>query len=406
MSEAPLAGAAWLSAPASATIFRALAGDGAETRFVGGVVRDGLLGRPVADVDFATTLTPDQTSRRLAAAGLRAAPTGLAHGTVTAIVDGRGFEVTTLRRDVATDGRHATVAFTDDWREDAARRDFTINAMSADATGRVFDYFGGREDLSEGRVRFVGEPAERVAEDYLRILRFFRFYAWYGAGASDSAALQACRAGVGGLGQVSAERSRVEILRLLSASHPEASAAAMAEAGVARALFGVDEVSDLAEIVAIEARAGLSPDPILRLAAFIGGRASDVARKLRLSNAEARALTAIAGDVAPLGDAPAAWRRQLHRCGVETFRRLALLAAARGEASLLDARLNEAAAWEPRRLPVGGRDLIQAGLTRGPALGAMLTKLEAYWSERDFSPDRRELLDLARRMAADGRDTG
>lgn len=402
MTDAPLAGAPWLTSAAATAILAALAGGGAETRFVGGVVRDGLLGRALADIDFATTLPPDESARRLADAGLKTAPTGLAHGTITAIVDGRGYEITTLRRDVATDGRHATVAFTDDWREDAARRDFTINAMSADASGRIYDYFGGQDDLKAGRVRFVGDADARVSEDYLRILRFFRFHAWYGAGPADPAALAACAGGVDGLDRVSAERVRVELLRLLAAPDPRLALVAMRSAGVLAAVLGA-ETHDIGPLIAQEGAGAAAPDPVLRLAALRPNAGAALAERLRLSNAEAAALRALEPAPPNLGENGAAWRRALHQDGAEAFRRKALLAAAAGEVAELNARLAAAAAWTPKTLPVVGGDLIALGLTRGPAVGAMLRALEDAWIDRDFCPGKAELLAMAKaKMSAKG----
>lgn len=394
MSTSRLADAPWLSEPSVLALFDALDGDGAETRFVGGAVRDALLGRQVADIDFATTLPPAETSRRLAAAGLKAAPTGLAHGTVTAVIDGRGFEITTLRRDVETDGRHAVVAFTDDWREDAARRDFTFNAMSAGRDGAVYDYFDGAADLAAGCVRFVGVAADRVREDYLRILRFFRFHAWYGAGVINAEGLAACKGGVEGLAKVSSERLRMELLRLLSAPDPTATLAAMATAGVLPTLFDA-EGRDIQPLIAVERSVGAAPDPILRLAALAPARAEFLAERLRLSRAEASTLAGLAPPWTGLGDNVADWRRALHRLGPAAFRARSLLAAATGETEHLHGRLQACEAWTPRRLPVNGRDLITAGLTHGPDVGAMLHALEEYWLERDFAPTREELLQEA-----------
>jgi len=391
--ERALAGQPWLAGPDVGAILAALAGDGAETRFVGGVVRDALAGRPVADLDLATTLEPEETMRRLGAAGIKTAPTGLAHGTVTAVLNGQGYEITTLRRDVATDGRHADVAFTNDWREDAARRDFTINAMSADAEGRVYDYFGGMADLAAGRIRFVGDAKRRVEEDYLRILRFFRFVAWYGADGIDGAALRACRDGLGGLVRVSAERVRHELLRLLGAPDPAHALAAMDGIGAVAALLG-RSAADPAPLLAVERDAGRPPDPLLRLAALAlpAGDADALAERLRLSRAERRALAALAPPWDDLGPEAAAWRAGLHRLGRQDFERRALLAAAAGERTLLAGRLSAAAAWRPRALPVKGKDLIALGLTAGPEVGAMMAALETFWIARDFEPGRDALL--------------
>lgn len=395
MTRPRLADAPWLADPSVAALFDALEGGDAEIRFVGGAVRDALLGRQVADIDFATTLPPMEISRRLAAAGLKAAPTGLAHGTVTAVIEGRGFEITTLRQDVETDGRHAVVAFTDDWRVDAARRDFTINAMSASRDGAVYDYFDGAADLAAGCVRFVGVAADRVREDYLRILRFFRFHAWYGAGAVDAEGLAACKGGVEGLAQVSSERLRVEILRLLAAPDPTTTLAAMATADVLPTLFGA-EARDIAPLIAVERSVGAAPNPILRLAALAPSRAGFLAERLRLSRAEASTLAGLAPPWSDLGANVGDWRRALHRLGLATFRARSLLAASVGETEYLCRRLQACEDWTPHRLPVNGRDLIKLGLTHGPEVGAMLHALEEYWLKRDFSPNRDELIQEAR----------
>lgn len=403
-----LAGAPWLDAPACVRIVEALAGEGAETRFVGGVVRDGLLGRPVVDVDLATTWPPDETLRRLQAAGVRAVPTGLAHGTVTAVIGGRGFEITTLRKDIETDGRRAVVAFTRDWREDALRRDFTFNAMSADRSGRVYDYFGGRDDLAAGRVRFVGVAMERVREDYLRILRFFRFFAWYGSGDLDPESFEACRAGADGLAAISAERMRAELLRLLQAPDPAHALAHMAAAGATRVILGADG-RDIASLIGREAAGGAPADPVLRLAALApAGASSDaLADRLKLSNAERAALRGLA---TPIGAAalltPEGQRRALYRLGAAAYRRRALLAAFEGVVEDAAPALAAAEAWRPpARMPVGGADLIAAGLTRGPDVGAMLRELEAFWIDRGFVPGRDALLAEAARRISGRKET-
>ena len=266
-------------------------------RLVGGCVRDALADRPVADVDLATPDPPDDVIAALARAGLKSAPTGLQHGTVTAIADHRGFEVTTLRRDVATDGRHAEVAWTDDWQEDAARRDFTVNAMSMSRDGALFDYFGGADDLRDGRIRFVGDPAARIAEDYLRILRFFRFQARYGRHAPDGATLAALREGVDGLSILSPERIWSECKRILLAPDPAASLRLMAELGVLAAIL--PEVTGTAALERLIA-SGAPADPILRLAALAPG--PGVADRWRLSTAERTALDALAGPAARIPD--------------------------------------------------------------------------------------------------------
>ena len=276
----------FLSDPALASVLAALP----EARIAGGAVRDTLAKRPVADIDLATPRRPDQVVAALTEAGIRAVPTGIDHGTVTAVSDGRGFEITTLRRDVQTDGRHAVVDFTDDWRADAARRDFTINALSMTRGGAVFDYFGGIGDLHAGVVRFVGDPARRIAEDYLRILRFFRFHARYASGPPDAAAVAAIRVGVPGLARLSAERVWSELARILAAPDPRGAVALMAELGVLAMV--VPEGADperLARVVA----AGAPADPVLRLAALLVGDAEAFAARLRLSSAERERLVAL-----------------------------------------------------------------------------------------------------------------
>lgn len=393
----------WLTAPATQAVLDALetaGGDGC-VRVVGGAVRNALMGRPVDDVDLATRLHPEAVMAALQAAGLKAVPTGLAHGTVTAVSGGRGFEVTTLRRDVATDGRHAEVAFTDDWAEDAARRDFRLNALYADREGRVFDPTGeGVADALAGRVVFVGEPARRIAEDYLRILRFFRFSAWYGQGAPDPVGVAACAAGRDGLPRLSAERVSKELLKLLAAPDPRPVLAAMDEAGV----LGVI----LPEAV-VTGRFGRlvesCHDPLLRLAALLpenAATAGEVAARLRLSNAQRDRLTAAADQTVPVGPglAPAALRAALYRLGRETVRDRLTLAEASGlKAPETLWALVET--WPIPRLPVGGADLARLGVPPGPTTGEILRAFEAGWIADDFPTDGhearlRQLIEAAR----------
>jgi poly(A) polymerase/tRNA nucleotidyltransferase (CCA-adding enzyme) len=287
-----LAAPPFLADPALRAVLAALP----EARIVGGAVRDALAGREVADVDLATPRPPEDVVAALRAAGLKFSPTGLDHGTVTAISHHRGFEVTTLRKDVATDGRRAVVAFTKDFAEDAARRDFTINAMSMTPDGAVFDYFSGISDLRAGRVRFVGAAATRIAEDFLRILRFFRFHARYGFGAPDAEAVAAIRDGVPGIAKLSAERVWSELKRILAAPDPREAVALMRQTCVLAAVLpeGAAPVR-LAALVA----SGAPPDPVLRLAALLDGDAVAVAERLRLSTAEAFFLSALRAAPAP-----------------------------------------------------------------------------------------------------------
>ncbi|MEK9904029.1 MAG: CCA tRNA nucleotidyltransferase [Rhodospirillales bacterium] len=369
-------------------LLEALAKGGGQTRFVGGAVRDAILGRPIADIDLATTLLPDETMLTLKKAGLIAKPTGIKHGTVTAIVDGRPFEITTLRRDVTTDGRQATVEFTDDWRADAARRDFTINAMSADIDGNIYDYFGGEDDLKAGIVRFVGEAGERVREDYLRILRFFRFHAWYGHSDPDPDSIRAIAAGIDGLVHVSAERIRTEFFRLLSAPSITNTLEAMSLSGVLEVLLGEPPKN----IAAIET---LPQDPVLRLAALVPG-SSDIGDRLRLSNSERANLLALAPPWTTLGLQTAEWQKAIYGIGIEVFVQRAHLEALDGRASLLEARLELAQSWKTPVFPVKGSDLIKLGLTPGPAVTLLLNKLENRWIDAGFSTNREALLASAK----------
>lgn len=365
---------AFLADPALRAVLAALP----RARLVGGCVRDALIGRAVADIDLATPDAPEAVMAALVAAGLKAVPTGLAHGTVTAVSDHRGFEVTTLRRDVATDGRHAVVAFTDDWAADAARRDFTINAMSMTALGEVFDHFGGLDDLAAGRVRFVGDAATRIAEDYLRVLRFFRFHARYGRGAPDDVALAAIRAAVAGLARLSAERVWSELKRILAGpdpaiSDPAGTVALMRDAGVLQAVL--PEAGDGQGLAAIVA-AGAPDDPVLRLAALIDGDGVAAAARLKLSGAEAARLVALRGAQAPLDDADDdALRRALADTAKEVLVGAAWLA---GRGQVLRARL---AAMPVPVFPLAGRDLVASGVAAGPAMGEMLRALRAWWLE-------------------------
>jgi poly(A) polymerase len=396
-----------MTGPDVRAVIAALGAAGAEVRFVGGCVRDALAGRPVKDVDLATPDPPERTMALLRDAGLKAVPTGLAHGTVTAVAGGHGFEVTTLRVDVRTFGRHAEVAFTDDWRADAARRDFTFNAMSATPEGVLHDYFGGRRDLAEGRVRFVGEPATRIAEDYLRVLRYFRFVAHFARGAPDGAALAACAAAAGSLGRLSGERVRNELLKTLAAPDPLPALRLMAETGVLAAVLPeAHGFERLAALVVID-----DGDPVRRLAALIDGRDGDMASRLRLSNAERDRLIAVATfDIAPDTTMPGL-RRRLYRHGAEATLDATLLSwAARrvgGAPDALDdsyrALLSAERAWSRPTLPIKGRDAIAAGVERGPRVNALVHAIEDWWVEGDFTADRAACLaELTRRVRAGG----
>jgi poly(A) polymerase len=362
---------AFLAEPALAAVMAALP----EARVIGGAVRDTLATRSVVEIDLATPRTPEQVTEALQAAEIRAVPTGVAHGTVTAVADGRGFEVTTLRRDVETDGRHAVVAFTDDWRADAARRDFTINAMSLTRAGEVFDYFNGVSDLHAGVVRFVGEPATRIAEDYLRILRFFRFFARYAKGKADAAALAAIRAGVPGLARLSVERVWSELARILAAHDPRAAVVLMAETGVLGAVLpeGADP-KRLARLI----EAGVPDDPLLRVAALLTGDAAALSARLRLSAVERDRLVALrAGSVPRPGDDDAALRRLLADETRELLIDRAWLTG--GDAPEWVALRARLAALPRPVFPLEGRDVLALGEPEGPRVGVLLRAVRQWW---------------------------
>ena len=353
-----------------------------EARVVGGAVRDWLAGSRVADVDFAVPLTPEVVMARAAEAGLKAVPTGLAHGTVTVVAAGHGFEVTSLRRDVATDGRHAVVAFTDDWEEDAARRDFTINAMSMVRDGTVYDYFGGREDLAAGRVRFVGEAAGRITEDYLRILRFFRFFARFGRGAPDAAAVMAIMALRDGVKTLSAERVWSEVKSILRAADPVPALRLMVDTGVMPLVL---PGADVARVVAVM-QAGAPIDPLLRLAALWRGDADDFAARWRLSAAEASrlALLAVPNGLRPEDD-DAALRRALAEEPAAVLVDRTWLAGESGQGwDGLRARLAD---MERPVFPLQGRDLAELGVLPGPQMGEELRAIRAWWLENGCVAD-------------------
>lgn len=373
----------WLNAPAVVAVMDALEAAGGVdcARFVGGSVRNAVIGQPVSDIDVATTLTPDRTIQALEAAGVRAVPTGVEHGTVTAVWQGRPVEVTTLRRDVETDGRRAVVAFTQDWAEDAQRRDFTLNSLYARRDGTIIDPTGqGVADALAGRIVFVGDPATRLAEDYLRALRFFRFYAWYGRGEADRAALTACAAVADRIASLAAERIWSELKKLLAAADPRAALRLMTEAGVLAAVIG--EGANLARFEALD-----SDDALLRFAALIpDGQGASLAQRLRLSGAERdRLVAATAGPPTEAGEDP---RAAIYRLGVDVFRDRVRLSQAHGQGALLAL----ADAWTPPRFPLSGADAIAAGVTPGPAMGEALRKVEAAWIAGGFSEDRQALL--------------
>lgn len=408
-----LAACAWLRAPTLHRLFAAIERDGDTAWVVGGAVRNALLGRPVADVDVATTALPDVVTARAKAAGLKPVPTGIDHGTVTVVVDGHPYEVTTLRQDVETHGRHATVVFGRDWSADAHRRDFTMNALYASLDGVVHDFVGGIDDCLAGRVRFIGDPAARIEEDYLRILRFFRFHAAYGRGGLDPAGLHASIVARAGLDGLSAERIGQEMLKLVVAVGAPATAIAMSDCGLLQRVLG--RAADLGRFLRLHAfvtaTGGLergktdAPLYLAALAAWTEGDAVGLGLRLRLSN---KATERMAEAVAMARRVPAdldavGARRLLHAAGPQAFRDGLMLAHVGGRIrrAAMMAELDLPARWTVPRLPIGGRDLTGLGVTGGPRVGRLLAVAEAAWVASDFSLDRAALLDRIAREIDD-----
>ncbi len=372
--------APWRHSAGLGLLCRRLDSEAGMTRLVGGAVRDGLAGQPVKDIDLATRFSPQEVIERLEAAKIKAVPTGIAHGTVTAVLSSGPIEITTLRRDVATDGRHATVAFTDDWQEDAARRDFTINALSADPfTGEVFDYFGGTDDLSKGRVAFIGDPLQRIAEDHLRIMRFFRFHARYGRGAPDSGAITACTARANDLMALSRERIADELIKILTLPDPATVIALMISQGIFKPVLPeIVDGAPLARLIMREAEAGIAGDPIRRLAALLSPDpvvAEDIAARLKFSNAKRKRLACAAARV----DEDAANPKALaYWLGVEGAIDRLLLGD--GDARAL-------AGWSVPIFPLTGGAIVARGVNAGPEVARILKAVERQWVEEGF-PDK------------------
>jgi poly(A) polymerase len=387
----------WLTAPETVQVMAALG----EARFVGGAVRNALLGAAVVDIDIAVPIPPEESLARLKASGLKVIETGLDHGTVTAIAGTHAFEITSLRRDVETDGRHAKVAFTDDWQQDAQRRDFTINALYATADGEIFDYATGVEDLIAGRVRFMGDAATRIAEDYLRILRLFRFHAWYGKGEIDVEGLRAAAAAKDKLKTLSAERIAKELLRLLEAARPGPVLRVMAATSIlAELLPGALQLQRLERLVELDADNLFTRDAVLRLAALLpdAQTARAAGLKLRLSNADRerleQALEEGEDKIAAQLSAQQA-RRLLYRLGPARFKDRLLLqwATAPEHAGAWRLLLAMAGSWRRPRFPLTGHDAMQAGVAEGPQVGRVLAKVEEWWVQGDFAADEGALRD-------------
>jgi poly(A) polymerase len=383
----------WLAAGDVPRLIRAIGVEGDAVRVVGGAVRNWLIGLPPGDIDLATTAEPGLVAARAGGAGFKVVPTGIAHGTVTIVVDGTGYEVTTLRQDIVTDGRRAVVRFGRDWEADAARRDFTINAMSLSADGELFDYFGGRRDLADGKVRFIGEALTRVREDRLRILRLFRFHAIYARGEVDRAALSACIAEREGLADLSRERLRAEIMKLVVAPRAGATLQAMADCGLlGQVLGGVPLAAGIDRLAAVEAGLSMAADPVQRLASLAVLTREDALRlreRLALSNAEFRRLDGI-GHGWRLDPAAglAAAKQLLYAVGPRGFRDRVLVGFARSTADPADAAWRDLLAlperWTAPHFPVSGEDLQRRGFAAGPDLGTVLAMIRTRWMAADF----------------------
>jgi poly(A) polymerase len=410
----------FLQDPLLKRVLAALVAGGGEARVAGGVVRNALLGEPVADdvdvVDIATTELPERVIALAERAGFAVHPTGLSHGTVTVVASGDGrvrpFEVTTLRRDVETDGRHATVSFTEDWRADAERRDFTINALYCDAKGNVHDPLGAYGDLLDRRVRFVGDPHQRIREDYLRILRFFRFHARYGRGRLDRAGLAAATELKAGARELSGERIAAELKKLLLAAGVAAVVKPMARRSILAALLpGPFDVKSLERMVEIDATEGEAPDAMQRLAALTRASPDKLKESLKLSNAEWKRLVALDGspDITPaLSDQER--RVALYRLGSTGFRDVVRLRWARSgapaDSTSWSALLQLAAQWAVPHFPVTGADLLAKGFAPGPAIGQTLRALEEWWCAHGFTPDKAAILEEVAALTGKDNDLG
>jgi poly(A) polymerase len=401
--------APWLREGPAARVLKLLNADGEEARVVGGSVRNALFGLPIADIDIATTAVPEEVSRRAKAAGIKCVPTGVEHGTVTLVIDAKPFEVTTLREDTETFGRKAKVAFGRDWVRDAERRDFTVNGLSADAEGNIHDYVGGLDDIAARRVRFIGEPEKRIAEDYLRILRFFRIHAAYGEGPPDRAGYLACISGRAGLANLSAERIRVEILKLMVAGGAADSVNAMVEGGLLLPIFGgVAYTGPFGAVIAIEQALGFAPDPIRRLGALAVAVTEDarrVAARLRLTNAETKALDSMGHRwwrLAGMDEVRA--RRRLYRLGEERYRDRLLLAWARSGDRSDDISWHQLvslpARWTAPKFPLRAADFLARGIVQGPELGQVLALAEDAWLAAEFPLDQASLDTIADQAVA------
>ena len=413
MSERESSGdAEWLVRGEAAPLLKRLDSNGEEARIVGGAVRNALLRLPVHEIDIATTAVPEEVIRRVESAGWTAVPTGIEHGTITVLIGGKPFEVTTLRRDVETYGRKAKVVFGRDWLADATRRDFTINALSLSPEGRLHDYVGGVADLAARRIRFIGDPAQRIAEDYLRILRFFRFHAWYGHGAPDPDGVHACIRGRAGIDSLSRERVRTELLKLLLAPHATPILALMSEIGLlGNVLGGVALLASFENLVKLEAASGIEPDPVRRLGALGVWVAEDgerLAQRLRLSNVDAQTLTMLERwwRMAPEAGAMSA-RLQLYRLRPKRFTDQVLVAWSRSAAGASDRAWRALAElpriWAAPEFPLKAADFMARGFASGPALGAVMRAAEQAWIAADFPAEVATIEAIADRAAQEAK---
>ena len=410
IAAARLNDAAWLKRGEVANLLSVLDRDGEEARVVGGAVRNALLHIPVAEIDVATTALPGVVIGRVEAAGWKAVPTGVEHGTITVVIDGHPFEVTTLRQDVETFGRRARVMFGHDWRADAERRDFTINALSVSAAGEVFDYVGGLDDIAARRVRFIGEPQQRIAEDYLRILRFFRFHAHFADGVPDPTGLHACIKARAGLDTLSRERVRMELMKLFVAPRATPTLAVMAESGLlGPVLGGVPYLAIFAKMTEIEQSLGAEADPVRRLGALgvkVREDAERLSQRLRLSNAESERLSALESwwRISP-SSGEQAGRALLYQLGRQSFTDRVLQAWSHADATAAAAAWRDLASlpqrWTPPAFPLKSADFATRGVPAGPALGAAMRTAKDAWIAADFPTDNAAIEAIAARAARD-----
>ncbi|USQ96483.1 CCA tRNA nucleotidyltransferase [Caulobacter sp. RL271] len=412
MSSETIGPAPWMTLPKTQAVIAALEARGGPgcARFVGGCVRNTLMGKPIDDIDIATTLTPDAVIAALEQAGLRAIPTGIDHGTVTALSAGRPYEITTLRKDVETDGRRAVVAFTDDWSEDAQRRDFRFNTLYVDAEGRLYDPTGeGVSDARDGKVVFVGDPMTRIREDYLRILRFFRFQAWYGRGEADPAALAACEALRDRLLGGTAERLQKELMKMLAAEDPRSAFRLMAATGVLPTILpSVESLARFEALVAIETEQLFEIDPVLRLAALIpddAEAAGRLAERLRLPNAVRDRVVEAVGQEPRIVSwmSPREARRAVYALGQGAFSdRIKLAWAGSGRDSTAPqwrALLALAETWTPPAFPLSGEEILKAGVPKGPMVGEVRREIELWWIDQDFIEDKFSAIERLKAVA-------